>query len=637
MAVITSPPLGVPAARSGSSARIDRVALWYAAGTLATMVLPSEWRYGAAPWSLPILVELQFWVWGAASAGFALAITFATRRPEGLRLRGWIAAALIPWGAGIAFLLLHPALAFSRAAAAAAGLIGVAIVGVPFLWRGRLNVSAMMLMLASALVVAAGYRTAQATSVSTAALTRRLPTALAALTITTFPNAVDSAEVVGGALEPLGDAFILLTGEGEFYRLQWDSVGTALASERLSITAPLERAAVHEQRQGTLPVLRMRATDLLLDTATSPVTVYASHTHWDPVHECVTMRVSVTVLPQSTTTAPSIWRTLFDSAPCLDLTNEFDEAETGGRMAWLGARSLLLTVGAHGHNGLAGAAAVSQDSVSSYGKIIRIELDGRHAIYSRGHRNPQGLEIDRRGRIWSTEHGPQGGDEINQITRGANYGWPLVTYGTQYGLEHWPLSLGARDHGDFHEPLRSYLPALGISNLIQVGGKQFPSWDGDLLVGSLRARTLLRIRTRGDRVVSEEPIAVGRRIRDLAEGSDGRVVIWNGVRDLIVLSRAPSGEGEQAYAPCSQCHGADLAGTPTGPSLRRVFDRRIASQANFGYSPALRALGGLWSDDRLDAFLADPNVAAPGTSMAFPGIRDAATRRALIDYLHRNY
>ena len=83
--------------------------------------------------------------------------------------------------------------------------------------------------------------------------------------------------------------------------------------------------------------------------------------------------------------------------------------------------------------------------------------------------------------------------------------------------------------------------------------------------------------------------------------------------------------------------GADLAGTPTGPSLRRVFDRRIAFLTTFGYSPALRALGGLWSDDRLDAFLADPNVAAPGTSMVFPGIRDAATRRALIDYLHRNY
>ena len=637
VAVTTSPPSGVPATVHGSPARVARVALWYAVGTFATMVMPSAWRYGAAPWALPIQVELQFWVWGAAFAAFALAITFVARRPTGVRPTDWITAALLAWGAGALFLVLHPDLAFSRAAAAISVAIGVAVVALPRVRRGRSYLVAAVLLLIAAAIAAKREQTLPASPVPGAAGTRRLPTALTALSVTTFPNMVDSAEAVGGALEPLGDAFILMTGEGEFSRLQWDSAGTELGSERLPLTVPLERAAFFTQRRGTLPTLRLRATDFVLDTATSPVTVYASHTHWDPVHECITLRISVTTLPESTTPAPAAWRTLFESVPCLPLTQEFDEAETGGRLAWIGARSLLLTVGDHGQNGLAGAAAVAQDRASSYGKILRVELDGSHAIHSLGHRNPQGLEIDRDGRIWSTEHGPQGGDELNLIARGANFGWPLVTYGTQYGLESWPLSTGARDHGDFQEPVRSWIPALGISSLIQVSGKQFPGWDGDLLVGSLRARTLIRIRTRGDRVVSEEPIALGRRIRDLAEGSDGRIVIWNGVRDVIVLVCAQVDEGERAYAACAQCHGRDLGGTPAGPSLRRVLDRRIASMANFEYSPALHALGGAWTDARLDAFVADPDATAPGTAMDSQGVPDAAVRRALIAYLRRNY
>lgn len=637
MAVTASPPLERPAALDRSLARLRRVLPWYAAGTLAILVLPGAWRYRAAPWSLPILVELQFWVWGSAFLVFALAITFAVRSPGGIRRRDWIVIALGAWSAGGLFLWLHPELAVSRAVAAVCLVMGIALAVLPYLWRGGLNGAAAVLTLASVLTLRIENRIATAAAASPAPLVRRLPTALTALTITSFPQVVDSSEVVGGAIEPFRDAFVLLTGEGEFYRLQWNPDGTMLGATRLAVTAPLERAAFFRQRQGKLPTLRLRANDFVLDTTASPARVYLSHEHWDPEHECVTMRVSVTTLPASTSTAVAVWSTLFDSAPCLGLTDEFDEAETGGRLAWIGPRSLLLTVGDHGHNGLSGTGAVSQDASNSYGKIIRLELDGRSAIYSLGHRNPQGLEIDRDGRIWSTEHGPQGGDEINLIRRGANYGWPRVTYGTQYGLDRWPLDSGARDHGDFEEPVRSFASSLGISNLIQLGGKQFPAWDGDLLVGSLRARTLFRIRTRGDRIVSEEPIALGRRTRDLAEGSDGRILIWNGVRDIIVLSRAAPDEGEQAYAPCSQCHGADLAGTPTGPSLRHVYDRRIAASAGFNYSPALRALGGAWNDDRLDLFLTDPGAYAPGTAMSMPGIRDAGTRRALIDYLHRNY
>ena len=362
MQLTASAPLGVPGELDRSLARFARVVLWYAAGALTTLVLPSAWRFGVAPWSLPLLMELQFWVWGAAFLGFAIAVTLTARGSFRLRLRAWVLAALLAWGSGILFLWSHPELAFSRAAGALALAIGVAIGIVPIVWRGRLMLKTVVLVSASLLTLAAEERNARAAAVSTAPSTRRLPTALTALTITSFPNVVDSFETVGGAIEPFGDSFVLLTGEGEFYRLQWNSDGTKLGSTRLPLTAPLERAAVLRQRQGKLPALLLRATDFVLDTTSSPAMVYASHEHWDPVHECITMRISVTTLPDSTVTAPAVWRTLFDSAPCLSLTDEFDEAETGGRLAWIGARSLLLTVGDHGHSGLASTAAVAQDT-----------------------------------------------------------------------------------------------------------------------------------------------------------------------------------------------------------------------------------------------------------------------------------
>ena len=133
-----------------------------------------------------------------------------------------------------------------------------------------------------------------------------------------------------------------------------------------------------------------------------------------------------------------------------------------------------------------------------------------------------------------------------------------------------------------------------------------------------------------------ETIPVNRRIRDLAEGRDGRVLLWTGERDVLVIARGQKSEGERAYGSCVECHGADLTGTIRGPSLRDVSERRIAT-SDFEFSPALRSLGGSWNDERLDAFLRDPQAYAPGTSMAFPGIPEERARRLLIAYLRLNF
>jgi len=153
-------------------------------------------------------------------------------------------------------------------------------------------------------------------------------------------------------------------------------------------------------------------------------------------------------------------------------------------------------------------------------------------------------------------------------------------------------------------------------------------------VASLGGMSLLRVRMRGDRVTFVEPIRIGRRLRDLAEGPDGRIVLWTDEGDIVVLSLldAPT-TGEALYAGCSSCHGSLLEGTALGPALTGVVGRRVAAQEGFGYSAALARVGGEWTPERLDAFLESPERFAPGTGMAQIRVADVSARAALIEYL----
>ena len=174
------------------------------------------------------------------------------------------------------------------------------------------------------------------------------------------------------------------------------------------------------------------------------------------------------------------------------------------------------------------------------GKVIRIRLDGsvppdnpfvgqadaKPEIWTRGHRNPQGLAFDTQGRLWQVEHGTRGGDELNLIEKGKNYGWPLQAYGIEYsGTQPISSTLGpsAPHVQGMQEPTYYWDPVIAPSGLQYYSGNAFPAWRGSLFVGGLGGKKLVRLVLDGTRVVGEEFLLADRnqRIRDVRQGPDG--------------------------------------------------------------------------------------------------------------------
>jgi glucose/arabinose dehydrogenase len=223
-----------------------------------------------------------------------------------------------------------------------------------------------------------------------------------------------------------------------------------------------------------------------------------------------------------------------------------DRFHYGGRLAFSGGR-LLLTVGDRHHQDRA------QQLDHHAGKILRLADDGSipddnpfvaradaaHEIYSYGHRNPQGLVVDARvGTIWAHEHGPRAGDELNRIDAGANYGWPVISYGWQY--DGGPIGQGITVHEGMEQPLRVWVPAIAPSGLIVYSGKAFRAWRDNLLLGSMSQRAMVRLALRDGSVVLEERLlhSVAGRVRLVAEAPDGAVLIGNDDGRLLRLTPA---------------------------------------------------------------------------------------------------
>jgi glucose/arabinose dehydrogenase len=142
--------------------------------------------------------------------------------------------------------------------------------------------------------------------------------------------------------------------------------------------------------------------------------------------------------------------------------------------------------------------------------------------YDLGHRNMQGAALHpQTGALWTHEHGPQGGDEINIIRAGSNYGWPVITYGANYGTG---TKIGEGTHKEgMAQPLYYWVPSIAPSGMAFYTGDRFPRWKGNLFVGALRDQMLVRLQLDGEKVVKEERLLKGElgRIRDVRNGPDG--------------------------------------------------------------------------------------------------------------------
>jgi aldose sugar dehydrogenase len=189
------------------------------------------------------------------------------------------------------------------------------------------------------------------------------------------------------------------------------------------------------------------------------------------------------------------------------------------------------------------------------GSVVRIEADGRvppdnpfvgrsgarPEIFSLGNRNVQGAALHPvTGELWTHEHGPQGGDEINVIRAGRNYGWPVITYGVQYGTG---FRIGEGTHkAGMEQPLHYWVPSIAPSGLAFYSGDRFPRWRGDLFVGALRSQLLVRLRFDGERLVREERLlerAIGR-VRDVRTGPDGLLYLLTDAANGALLRLEPA-------------------------------------------------------------------------------------------------
>ena len=302
--------------------------------------------------------------------------------------------------------------------------------------------------------------------------------------------------------------------------------------------------------------------------------------------------------------------------------------------------SLVVTVGDFSINGFAnayeGPVPPAQSDDSDLGKILRIDrATGSATVLSKGHRNPQGLALSEGGELVSTEHALKGGDEINAIAPGGNYGWPYVSLGAVYGTYAFPQKPRDPDavHGGYVPPVVAYLPSPGIGAAIFVEDFQ-PAWDGDLLVATLKARSLMRVR-RWDTGNYTEQIYMGERIRDL-EIVAGRLVLATDSGKIVVLVPVENPElaltetglntNLNAVSTCGSCHNLNYpVSTEYAPHLRDVAGRRIASADDYdGYSDALLARGDEdWTIDTLESYLRSPQDFAPGTTMPDPELSEA--------------
>jgi glucose/arabinose dehydrogenase len=258
-------------------------------------------------------------------------------------------------------------------------------------------------------------------------------------------------------------------------------------------------------------------------------------------------------------TSTTLARARLDGHALTDLEVLFQDSDPappgvhyGSRLAWLPDGTLLMSIGDRGFN-----PPRAQDLGDYAGTLLRLNADGsvpadnpfvdhegaKPEIYAYGLRNIQGLWVDANtGDIWASDHGPRGGDELNLIVAGRNYGWPAVTLGRDYRTQA-QFGDSVRSKPGVIDPVVDWTPSIAPSGLTRVSGEHWPRWDGNIISGGLRSEQLRRVVLEDGAAVHEEALIPGLlgRIRDVRSGADGSLWVLTDHADGGVYRITPAG------------------------------------------------------------------------------------------------
>lgn len=350
----------------------------------------------------------------------------------------------------------------------------------------------------------------------------------------------------GGAIESLSSGDLLIaTPHGRIARIAPNGEVSYL-NQKIPMNKSGLEAYIREHPEFIIGINGFRVADILLkEHSPESFQLFASHHYFDG--KGVRFRLSSAILHREEEGAIilSQWETLFDAQP-LSLNFRQSGNQAGGKMLMDGNEHLLIIIGDHGKDGWEGIREMPNlvDNPDFHlGKLIRIEIStGRAETLTSGHRCPQGLVRDRNGRLWATENGPQGGDELNLLKwgGGGHYGWPHVSYGIRYGggIPNTIAKNLAGQHEGFQRPAFAWVTAIAPAGIVVNEARWFPLWKDDFLIAALRGKSIYRCRLHNDQVQYVERIKIGKRLRDIEWMPDGRIALLGDKSEVLFLSRS---------------------------------------------------------------------------------------------------
>jgi aldose sugar dehydrogenase len=266
--------------------------------------------------------------------------------------------------------------------------------------------------------------------------------------------------------------------------------------------------------------------DVAIDQATDPMTLCITFSKPRGGSENSTAASCTTAMgADNLTIAP--FKEVFQQEPAWASAQHF-----GSRFIFAPDGLVYITMGERSNPN---ARVFAQDKTTTIGKVVRLKRDGgapadnpfaadsgeAPKVWSYGHRNMQAAALDSQNRLWTVEHGPRGGDELNLPQAGKNYGWPIITYGLDYSGE--PIGEGITSMAGMEQPVYFWDPVIAPSGMIVYSGDLFSAWRGDIFIGGLAAQVLVHLDIENDKVVSEERFELGGRVRDVTQGPDGAI------------------------------------------------------------------------------------------------------------------